>query len=754
MWYHFAFVSISLALFGLSIGALIVYKKKEWFQNSRSHLSRISYYYAWAIILSLFVILSIPLALHISLTAIFSGFLRYMIIATVFTFSGMIICLILASNPMKAGMLYAIDLAGSAIACLLVIPILSYLDAPAAIAILSALAAIASWIFAEDGDAKYKKRSRNLLISVFLLVFLHLVSARYNYPLISIVWSKNGIEPKPVYEKWTPFARLLVYGEPEKPVNPVGWGMSSKTPREYKIPQIMLFIDNLAGTVITKWNGKNEEIEFLKYDITNIAHYIRKNADVLVVGIGGGRDLLSAIAFNQKHVTGLEFNGKIIELLKYPFAEYSGNLYKHHKVTMIDDEARSFIARSKQKYDLIQISQIDTWAATAAGAYVLTENSLYTVEAWSLFISRLNEKGILTVSRWYLDDKPYEIYRLVTLARSSLKNITEKASDHIILIRNNQAYGLLNGMGTIMVARSPFDAGELREIRSICNELNFEIMLIPGEPSKDRILQRIIETGNLQEEIKKYPYDISPNTDDNPFFFLFYRLSDVFKLDPSHPVFTLVSLLFTVILLGLLCIVIPWKWDRMIPSGSPKYMIYFASIGLAYMLIEISQMQRLVIFLGHPVYSLTVVLFSLLVSSGIGSYISGIVSERYGMRKTAFFWIFLVLLVILFGYLTPYIISSFSSTRNLVRIPVAFSMLFIIGFFMGMPFPMGFKLASTQHGNLPLAWFWGINGAMSVIASVMAICISVSYGIGYSFWLGALFYIAAGILFYMLIKDS
>src|SRR6185295_11229342 len=180
--------------------------------------------------------------------------------------------------------------------------------------------------------------------------------------------------------------------------------------------------------------GDPEAVSHLKYDVTNVAHYLRPNSRVVVVGTGGGRDVLSALLFNQRQVTGVEINESIIDLVNRRFGDFTGHLDRDPRVQFVNDEARSYIARSPDRYDLIQISLIDTWAATAAGAFVLSENSLYTLEAWQTFLNHLEPNGVLTFSRWYFP-LPGQVYRLTSIATAALMDLgIKQPRDHIIVV--------------------------------------------------------------------------------------------------------------------------------------------------------------------------------------------------------------------------------------------------------------------------------------------------------------------------------
>ena len=217
--------------------------------------------------------------------------------------------------------------------------------------------------------------------------------------------------PRYLYDEWNSFSRVTVEDRGLSP--PFGWGFGSNYKSDKQIEQLFIRIDADAGTPITRFDGSLENLDFLRNDVVNSVHYIRPHADELIIGSGGGRDILSALVFNQKSVTALEVNGNINRALNQNFGDFSGHLDRYPNIQFVNDEARSWLAKSRSTYDIIQMPLADTWAATAAGAFSLSENSLYTVEGWRVILKHLNSRGVFTVSRWYYKDFHGELYRLV-----------------------------------------------------------------------------------------------------------------------------------------------------------------------------------------------------------------------------------------------------------------------------------------------------------------------------------------------------
>jgi hypothetical protein len=766
MFYHFAFVAISIAMFGMTLGAVLVYLLPQVFtpERARQQLVWSSLLFAITIFFSFLTHLAVPFSTDTevmwSLVGIYALLLTYVAISVPFVCSGIAITLALTKFPRHVSTLYASDLAGAALGCILVIYTLNITDGPTAVVVVALLASIGAGFFAlQDG-----MRQLRVLTGMCGLVFLTLVVSNMalletQSPFLRLVWVRGEKEQRPLYEAWNSFSRIKIYGDPDERGSPFAWGLSSTYSPDRRVRQLFMQIDSEAGAVLEKYHGDVGDIEHLKYDVTNIAHYVRTDADVLVVGTGGGRDILSALAFDQQSVTGVEINRNIIDSVNREFGHFTGYLNEDPRVTFVNDEARSWIARQDREFDILQISLIDTWAATTAGAFVFTENALYTVEAWEIFLDHLTPHGVLTVSRWYFADGPGEVYRLTALASTALmRQGIANPRDHIVIVRvkGNKGAGDPDGVGTILVSQEPFSKHDLDTIETVAQRMQFEIVLSPRIALNENFV-RIASGQDLAAFTASFPINIAPPTDNNPFFFHMLRLGDVFS--PSlqyqgvtsynmNAVAILGILLAIVIGLTLVFIIVPLvlRGDRTSLRGSFPLLLYFAGIGFGFMLVEISQMQRLTVFLGHPTYGLSVVLFTVLLSSGLGSFLTRRVHDPEQENVVMVLLSALLGMLVIFGTVTPALTHFFQESSTLLRILVAVGILFPLGLFMGMAFPLGMKLAAARSEALT-PWLWGINGSTSVCASVLAVAIALMAGISASFWMGVICYSIAVVAF-------
>ncbi len=762
MWYHFAFLVISTAMFGMTLGAIVVYLLPRTFSRERLgyHLSLHCLLFAVSIVASFVahVWISARLGMGDSFgsTVLFLG-VTYLVISVPFVFSGICVCLALTRFPSRIGALYGADLAGAALGCVALIAVLRFTDGPTAVMVVAFFASIGAWLFARGhGQTRLATVSLTsaLVLGLFSLVHTQLAREQRPWIRLSAIEEKGSLDV--IYEKWNSFSNLKLYGDPTQPSAPFGWGLSSEYREKRGVYQLGISIDAWASTVVTAFSGDVDEVDYLRYDVTNIAHHLRSDADVLVVGSGGGRDVLSALAFDQKSVVAVEMNEDLIDLVNTKLGDFTGHLDRHPRVRFVNDEARSYIARMDRRFDIIQISMIDTWAATAAGAFVLTESSLYTEEAFDLFLDRLKPGGILAVSRWFSENRA-EIYRLTALASSALTKFgVEEPSRNIVIVRQPTREPASPVVATLLVSPTPFSTRDLSEFHLLARRMNFLVELAP-HLAADPVLDRIASGRDLAAFTRAFPHDISPPTDDRPFFFHTVRLRNLFDSGDSSvqwgdvnakAIAVLGGTLLVAALFTLLSVVVPLALtQRSSLGGKPTaFFGFFAAIGLGFMLVEISQAQRLTVFLGHPTYGLSVVLSSLLLASGLGSLFMQSALQRSRRFAAAACGFGLLAALVVFGISTPVAVGAYRDAATPVRIAVATAMIAPLGFFMGMAFPLGMQLASEKASRLT-AWLWAINGATSVFASVGGVAIALAYGISASYWAGASCYAGAFIAY-------
>ena len=380
LYYHFAFAAISLAMLGLTRGAMEVYNKPERYAPEQvgPEFARHAAWFAISGVGAMVAFLCVPLVIPESYVAAALA-LTALAFVIPFSESGVCITLLLTRLPYGGGWLYAADLTGAALGCLGVILVLLVVDPVSATFWIGAFAAGAGWMVVRDNaDIRSRRLSGAVAVALAAVATLHTGLDVVGKSHLGVFWAKGSDQSGTLFERWNTYSRVRVKGAGESA--PFGWGFAHLP--ETKIDQHLLDIDADAATVITRHDGDFSKLSYLKDDVINAAYLVQPPTDVAVVGVGGGRDILSGLLFGAKHIRGIEINPAIFEVLTDKFAEYSGHLDRQPGVSLVNAEARSYINHSSDQYDLVQISLIDTWAATAAGGLTLTENRLYTVEAW------------------------------------------------------------------------------------------------------------------------------------------------------------------------------------------------------------------------------------------------------------------------------------------------------------------------------------------------------------------------------------
>jgi hypothetical protein len=761
MWYHFAFFAISMALMGSAVAGMALYFFPRLAAPgvARGAVHTAALGLALAVPLTFVAYLRIPFQVNLGRTQFEPAqvlwlALIYLDLTVPFFLSGLVLALALATWPQHTSRLYWADLTGASLGCLFSIGALQWLGGVGAVLAVGVAAALAALALSPGGA---RRLAATAVAAVGLAV---LVAGNARGHWITIAVNKTGgPEPTPVYERWNVHSRVTVYDVARYPffwsVDPRYW---DKTIQEGRfLNHALLLIVSVAGTPIQEFRGQLWEVDFLRYDLSSFVYSIQPAPYTLVIGPGGGRDVLAALAAGSPDVTAVEVNPAIVEAVRGPYGDFDGHLYDRPDVHVAVDDARGFIARSPDAFDVIQASLIDTWAAGGSGAFALSENSLYTAEAFRTYFDHLTERGILTISRWYLSQRPAETLRLMSTGMEGWQRagVADPRQNVAVVARPPKAENS-EGMATALFKRTPFTPEEVALIQQRADELGFTVLYAPGLAVHEPVGQ-FIAAADRQTFIAGYPLDISPATDDRPFFFNIVRFGDLLDADLNtsgvYRTSMEASLLLAVVMAilavaGVLFIVVPlWAGSRRrgLPRPSARLLAYFALLGLGFILVEVPTIQELAVYLGRPVYSLAVVLFSLLVFSGLGSLWSG---RRAGpgappRPERVFPW--LVLLVAAHAVLGAWLLHRTMVQPLNVRLALTVALLAALGFLMGMPFPMGLRWAGTrQPGVVP--WLWGINGLMSVLGSVAAIALAIHLGFQAALLAAAVVYAAAGVL--------
>ena len=714
LWYHFAFLAVSLAMLGLGVPGV-------WFAlrgaGPRS-LERALIASAIAVPLSLMVLLQYggPLPWRTALATV-------CILAPMLALGSAVCILLLRARGREIGRIYGADLMGATAGALVVVPLMHVLPTPVILvgsALLPALALLA-----------LGRTATGIVLLALVagpLVWHEPLRVRHGK-----VYSENT--ENLLYEKWTPTARLTVISTAFHK-RAFGWGMGANyVPR--RVEQLWLEQDGSAGTPITRLNVPPAALEHLFYDVTNLAHQLQTPASVCVIGAGGGRDVLAALAAGAREVDAVELNPGIVNLVSRDFGSYSGDVYHLPGVRAVVDEGRSFLTRTPRQYDLVQISLIDSWAATAAGAYALSENYLYTVEAYRQYWRRLKPGGMLSTSRWLTD---LEAVRLANLVREALR--LEGVDDP----RAHLAIALGDKVATVIASRAPFASGLRDTLEAACDRRGFVLQWpVRAASAASSDIDLVLREGVAA--FRDRGVDVSAPVDERPFFFhniaIFggARRSDATSiLNNARAVLLLRSLMIVVSVLAVLLFFLPFALGGALSRG-PEFWrgsTFFALIGLGFLLVEIPMIQRMILYLGHPSHAITVVLASMLLGAGLGATVSG----RLPNRALPGWGIALVALIALANLGFSPLFAATIGWPWALRTIAAFMISGLTGFLMGFALPLGM----FRFGDRSKAWFWAVNGACGVVASVCSLGLAMTFGFQGVTWLGVAAYALAALL--------
>jgi len=725
LWYHFAFLAVSLAMLGLGApGVWFALRKPGPRALERSMLAAAVLVPASIVALFRF---GEPLAAR-------TAFATVCVAAPMLALGTAICLLLLRARGAGIGSMYAADLIGATCGTLLVVPLLHVVPTPLLIAGAGALPLVALLLIGRT----YCRAALGLLVLLIAtIVWREPYRLRYTK-----TYSESKLPP--LYEEWTPTARLAVFPNPfwiSRPESGFGWGLGSNyVPRP--VQQLWLEQDGGAGTPITHYTGSPSELSHLLWDVTSIGDQLFRPKSVCVIGAGGGRDILGAIAVGANDVTAVELNQHTIRLVSGRFGEFSGDIYHRPGVRAVAGEGRSFLTGTPDRYDMIQISLIDSWAATTAGAYALSENYLYTVEAYRLYWNRLTPHGVVSTSRWIGGMNRLETVRLAHLVREALTlEGIEHPEHHLMIVQGST-------VATVLMMKDPITVDGLAAVDSLCAYYGFHRHWPPTEtPSRDAKVEELAPILKLgPEAFRERGLEVSPPVDDRPFFF--QTASILGRIEPAkvraislneQAARILRMLMAIVTALGLAVFFLPFALNRRIERhpGFWRGGAYFASIGLAFMLVEIPSIQRSILYLGHPCHATTVVLSSILFGAGLGSWLAG----RGALDLRAWALALLVVLVAANLVMSPLLHATIGWVW-VARAAIAFGVFGALGFLMGFGFPLGI----IHFGDENKAWFWAVNGASGVVASVFSLALAMAFGYTRVVYAGIALYAVAGLL--------
>ena len=760
LWYHFGFLVISTALlgFGASGVTLALWSRlREQVDLSRS-LAFCSLCFAGSTLLSFWLMQHIPFdpfSIAIDRRQFFFMPLYLLVVALPFFCSGLGISLLLTRGAGQVTRLYAFDLVGAGLGCGLIAFTLPHFGGSGSVVLAAFTGTLAALCFSLP---QRKALAAGAIVAAVLLLAASFRAGQW-LP-IHVNAHKRSASVSPIYSAWNMLSLVEVIETRAKA------GQPGSRRLVIDAGTAATGIDDLRAGVRTVIEKHADSID----DDSDIVYVGKPNAHVLIIGAGAGNQVLEALKEKAASITAVEVNPAITDIVAHRMNDYWGGLYQQPEVQLVTDEGRSFLRRSQEKYDAIISVHTISNAAVALGALSLAENYVLTREAFEDYLDHLTPNGILFFTR-----PEAQIPRLLATARESFAaQGLGPVTGHVFAFKNGAAEEVSPGRGSFaavfLLQKSEISSGQLEQIRQVLKhdsspQFTPEILYSPDGPADPsgpaRLYYEIARAPNLEAIYSQSNALLDPATDDKPFFNQHMRWSrlrwstvvDLFSqaqpLDrrlalEDRPIaeVTLLVLLVQSAIIAAVCILLPLvvfrrqqAWDH----GSLAWLAYFAALGLGYIMVEIALLQRFLLFLGQPIYTYAVILAGLLIFTGVGSWTAGRLRNTGSLSGPLGF---ALIVVVMTALITPPVFQFFLGYPLAARIAISLMLVAPLGFALGMPVPLGLRMANEQSTSIA-AWAWGINGFFTVVGTVLALILGMMFGFRIVLLLAALCYAQA-----------
>jgi spermidine synthase len=680
-----------------------------------------------------------------------------LVFAVPFTFCGLVLGALLSHPALPTRAIYCFDLLGSAAGAFAVIPAIGMLGAEEA-----ALLACAAWLagslllaWPRGRPARFLALAAGLALAVVAGVGPDRVF-RMRYPAGSMLSAAQDPRSGYVLEHvaWDAIARIELTRMPPPDPDLLLWPALIGDDRVFLARfERVLTQNNNAFTYAVNYDGKPASLRGIDrtlyaaaYRATSVPH-----PRVLVIGVGGGFDVLTALFFQASRVTGVEVNAASVDIVRHRFRDYFRHWVEDPRLELVQGEGRHVLSTRPGLFDVIQLSGVDSVSGTPAAAHVFSENYLYSAEAFDLFLSRLTPGGVINMMRQEYRPPREMLKALVTAVGALRRAGVAHPREHVVTVTAT------NGLFTaLLVKKTPFTAEEEKRVADWAGaNPYFAVSASPrgeGPPSAYRSFLALDDPGREGAFAALYPFDVRPPEDDRPFFFRFSYWSHLFSREPvvlaSVPVldYGLLLLFLTTGLAAAACVYLPLRLLAGRGLRAPRagrYAAYFAAIGLGYMAIEMALIQKFGLFMGHPNYALSVVLAALLLATGIGALASARVLAMLGRQRFVAYPLAAVVLaehLLVLPRLSDWIGLPFAA-----RVAIVFALVLPIGVCLGTFFPVGLdRLKGSASAFAP--WAWGVNGIFSVVAPIVSVAVSMTWGISALLLSAVPVYLVAGLL--------
>jgi hypothetical protein len=751
-WHHFAYMIISLALlgYGASGSFLALTRKRLADRFAPFFVFNIAAFGVSSLICYLFA-QRIPFHPEQMLWD-WRQWLRlpllYLLLGIPFFFAANGIGTALTYLPRRASRTYGADLFGAGLGSLGIIGLLYFVFPERALRIISLTGLLASGIAV--WELHVKRSLPSLLIPAAAISVILLPGSWTDLsisPYKSLPQLLTIADTRIVEEQSSPLGLLTVVKSNQVPLR-FAPGLSLNATTEPP-PQVAIFTDADAMTVITEFPKDKNKIRYLDYMTSALPYHLKPIESLLIIGAGGGSDLLQAHLHSVKTIDAVELNPQIVKWMEGEYAEFSGYLYSRTGTRIHIDEGRGFVNRHQQNYDLIQLSVSGSFGASSAGLYALNENYVFTVEAMQEYLNSLKPNGYVVITNW-IKIPPRETFKLFATAVEALKRFNKPQPDkRMILIRGWQT-------ATLLIKNGVISSEEIESLHQFCQNRSFDVAYYPGMKPDQANQYNLLQTPTLfydaalallgpsaNQFLESYKFKLAPATDEQPYFYHFFKWSvlpellgmyqhgGISLLESGYLV--LIAALGQAIFFGLILILLPlWFYKRSLrksEAGIPlRVFAYFSILGFAFFFIEVAFIQKFMLFLHHPIFAVTISLTAFLLSAGTGSALSKRWRLRIGASATMKLAAIGILVVAAIHLLMlNRVFEIWSGTTYIFRMLVSALLIAPLGFFMGMPFPQGLHALAEQSEAL-IPWAWGVNGYASVLSAILATLIAIHFG--------------------------
>lgn len=750
LFYHFTYVVLGLAMLGLGSGGVIVALLPPAWRRPEAVPGH-CLLAALAVLLGFQVVTLLPVNALEAVEALPTGdtsllwsegaklLVLCLAVYLPFLATGLAVSTILSTHAERVHSLYFFDLVGAGIGCGLAVPLLLALSPPGAVMLAGTLFALAGLPAARDV-------ARRWVVPLVALGLVAMAGSLFAHRLPELVVDRMktmGTPKDVVFSAWSAVLRIDVF---ELPGIPGGGRVISH--------------DGMWGALLRPFDGDATKLTVYDGDARAYPFQIAESPDVAIIGAAGGNEVLASLHFGANHVTAIELNPITVSLLTDHFREYTGDLASHEQVTLVNAEGRSFLMNHDGVFDVVWFVTPDTYAAmngASSGAQVMSESYLYTVEMMEEALARLSPDGII-VTQFGGEYSPEHLPRttkILSTAREAFRRAGIEDFEKHVLVSSYSSFPLTGA--SIVLKKSPVTDDDIEAFTALTRQLkNGEVRFSPRTSPSDDAVDRVVrgQPDELDAWYAAFPYEVRPVTDDSPFFWHIVRFGKALGAPTSTPQVIhesgtgerlMVLLLITTTLLAALCLFVPLLARRRLwreVPGKTLAAVYFGALGLGFMYLEVSLMQRLTLFLGFPTYSLTVTLFAILLSTGIGSRLS----ERLpgatapvvcGLAAT------LVVVTAFYAFGLPALVDAFIGAPLALRIALTIAFLIPLGLCLGVFMPLGLRTVSTlsSHGEEYVAWGWSINGFFSVVGSVSSGILAMNVGFTGVMWIAVAIYL-------------